>query len=351
VVTIRSQEPAPAPPPPERDEPTRRPAGVRSLTARDARAIVVRSVRGTLADHATDRAAAVAYYGFLAIPAILLLTLGVFGLVATPQDVASLMDRLGQVMPQEAVTLLQDSLTRIVERQGSGLTLLGVGLVLGLWTASGAMNALMRALNGVYGREETRGFVRQRLVALGLLAWTGLAALLVLGMLVLGAPLAGWIGDATGAEGLVATLWWTLQWPILIIGLLVAFAGVLYLGPDVAHPRWRLLSIGALVTVVIWIAASGLFSLYVGMFGSYDATWGSLAAVVILLVWLWLSALALLIGAEVNAEVERSRELREGQPAEERIQAPHRGSGRPPSAPQAVGRPSDQRSNRTRSGA
>ena len=142
------------------------------------------------------------------------------------------------------------------------------------------------------------------------------------GLLVLGPHLSTWVGNAAGQSGLVSVLWWALQWPILVVGLLVAFAGVLFLGPNVDHPRLRFLTIGSLVAVVIWLVVSGLFSVYVGFFGSYNKTWGSLAAVVVMLIWLWLSALTLLFGAEVNAEAERRRELRRGEPAEVDIQAP-----------------------------
>jgi len=104
--------------------------------------------------------------------------------------------------------------------------------------------------------------------------------------------------------------------------MLVAFAGILYLGPNVEHPRWRFLSFGAVIAVVIWLAASGLFAVYVSMFGSYNKTWGALSAVVVLLIWFWLSAVALLLGAEINAEAERSREVRRGERAEVELQAP-----------------------------
>jgi membrane protein len=155
-----------------------------------------------------------------------------------------------------------------------------------------------------------------------MLVFVMLAFLLAFGLLVLGPKLSGWVGEAVGLEGAVVWIWWLGQWPILVAALLLAFAAVLYLGPNVEHPRWQFLSIGAVVALVLWLAASGAFALYVANFGSYNKAWGSLAAVVIMLTWLWLSALALLFGAEVNAEAERSRELRRGEPAEERLQAP-----------------------------
>ncbi len=149
-----------------------------------------------------------------------------------------------------------------------------------------------------------------------------LAFALAFGLLVLGPLVSGWIGSATGAEALVEWLWWTAQWPILLLGLLLAFATILYFGPDVDHPRWSFLTLGTVLAVLVWLAASGAFAVYASRFGSYDKTWGSLAVVIIMLTWLWLSSLALLLGAEVNAEMERSRELRRGEPAETTLTAP-----------------------------
>jgi membrane protein len=114
---------------------------------------------------------------------------------------------------------------------------------------------------------------------------------------------------------------WLAQWPILIAGLLATFAGILYLGPNVDHPRFAFITPGAVIAALVWLAASGLFAIYVSMFGSYNKAWGTLAAVVIMLTWLWLSAAALLLGAEINAEAEGSRELRRGEPAQQTIQA------------------------------
>ena len=209
----------------------------------------------------------------------------------------------------------------MIENKSGGLALIVVGFVLALWTASGAMNALMRGLNHVYDREETRSFVRQRLTALRMLACLLLAFGLSSASSCSGRRLSELV-EALGLEEAFGWLWWTAEWPILIVGLLSVFAAVLYLGPNVAHPRWRFLTPGAVFAVVIWLLASGLFAVYVSLFGSYNKAWGSLAAVIIMLTWLWLSALALLLGAEVNAEAERSRELRQGEPAEVDLQAP-----------------------------
>ena len=313
-------------PQPERLEATHRDPGLGTLTARDYGAVFVRAGKGALDDHLTNLAAALAYYAFLAIPALLLVAVGAFSLFAGPDAVTSIVDRLSGVIPRDAVNLVQDALLRVTNQQaGAGVLMTLVGLVLALWTLTGAMQTLMWALNQAYDREETRGFLKRRLTGLVMVLLLVLAFALAFALLVLGPHLSGWLGSAVGAEALVQWLWWTAQWPILLLGLLLAFATILYLGPDVDHPRWSFLTIGTVFAVVIWLAASGAFALFTSNFGSYDKTWGSLAIVIIMLTWLWLSSLALLLGAEVNAEAERSRELRRGEPAETTLTAPPKG--------------------------
>jgi membrane protein len=315
--------PQPTKPQPERDEPRLADPSPTDLSKRDYLAILVRAAKESMADHITNLAAALAYYAFLAIPAALLVAVGVFGLVADESAVTTIINRLEGVAPQEALTLLRDSLTRITESQSSsGITLIVVGSILALWTLTGAMDTLMWALNSAYDREETRGFVKRRLTALAMVILMLLAFVLAFGLLVLGPVLSNAIGSALDLETLVQWLWWTAQWPILLLGLLFAFATIHYLGPNVDHPRWRFLTFGTAISVVVWLLASAGFAFYVSSLGSFNKTWGSLAAVIIMLTWLWLSGLALLFGAEINAEAERSRELRRGEPAETELQAP-----------------------------
>lgn len=293
------------------------------LSKRDFLAILVRAGKDSLKDRITNLSAALAYYAFLAIPSLMLVAVGVFSLVADEDAVTEINQRLEGVVPQEALTLLDDTLRRVTETQSnSGLALIIVGSVLAFWTLTGSMQTLMWALNTAYDREETRGFVKQRLTALAMVLLMLLAFALVFGLLVLGPLLSGWIGSAVGLESFVDWLWWTAQWPLLIGGLLFAFATILYLGPNVDHPRWRFVTFGTVISVVVWLVASGGFALYVSQFSSYNKAWGSLAAVIIMLTWLWISGLALLFGAEVNAEAERSRELRRGEPASVEVQAP-----------------------------
>ena len=311
-------------PQPEQREPELRDPGLTDLSARDYKAIVIRAGKQALAHGITDLAAALAYYSFLAIPAVLLVAVGLFSLFASPDAITTLIDKLGTVVPSQATQLIEDSLRRMNENKSGSIVMVIVGFVLALWTTMGAMTAFMRAVNRAYDREEGRGFVRQRLVAVQMVIAMGVAFLLVFGLLVLGPVMSGWIGNALDIEGVMGWLWWVVQWPILLVGLLAVFATVLYLGPNVDHPRWRFITPGALFAVVVWLVASGLFALYTSMFDSYNKTWGSLAAVIVMLTWLWVTGIALLLGAEINSEAERSRELRQGEPAERRIQAPSR---------------------------
>ena len=283
----------------------RREPGLTDLSRRDWTTILRRAAKESLDDGITDIAAMLAYYAFLAIPALMLVSLGLFSLLAGPDTVDSLMNKLDGVVPAEAISLLRDSLNRSLENHGGGVALLVIGLVLAAWTATGAMTGLMRGMNAVYDRKESRGFVKTREVSLVLLVCVVVAGGLVLTLLVLGPVISDAVGGALGLEDAFGWIWWTAQWPILVVALLALFAAMFWFGPDVEHRRWRYITPGALVAVVLWLVASGGFAVYVALFGSYNKAWGSLAAVIILLTWLWISALAFLFGAEINAEVER----------------------------------------------
>jgi membrane protein len=317
----RVAEKAPQPQP-ERAEPRLADPGLSDLSRADWLAILKRAGKETLVDNVPMIASALAYSSFLAIPSTLLVATGLFTLVAGPDTISNLMQHLGQIAPKETVTLLNDSLQRLDDHPATGIVMTLVGFVIALWATTGAMNAFMTGLNIAYERKDRRNFIKKRIVGLQMTVCIVVAFVLVFGLLVLGPQLSTWVGNATGMSGVVSAIWWAAQWPVLIVGLLAAFATMLYLGPDVDHPKWQFVTPGAFVAVVAWLAASGLFAVYTSMFGSYNKTWGSLAAVIIMLTWLWLSGLALLFGAEFNAEVERSRELRQGEPAEVELQAP-----------------------------
>ena len=308
-------------PEPELEEPRLEDPRPTDLSKRDYLAILKRAAKRANKDHVTSLAAALAYYAFLAIPAALLLAAGLFGLLADPNAVTTIIKDLHGIVPSQVSSLIEGSLRRLTQQNSTSITLIVVGAVLALWSLSGAMQNVMWALNLAYDRSETRGFVRRRLVAAGMAVFALVASTLALGLLVLGPDLSRWIGNAIGNRRATEIVWWAAQWPILIGGLLLAFGVIYYLGPDVKQ-KWQFLSFGAVFAVVVWLIASGAFAYYASRFGSYNKAWGSLSAVVVMLTWLWISSVALLLGAEINAEAERSRELREGKPAEVELQAP-----------------------------
>ncbi len=318
-----TQTKAPAPQP-EHEEPTLDEVGLGDLSARDWVAVTKRAVKKMLRDNMTMIASALAYSSFFAIPSVLLAVVGTFTLVAGPSTIDTVVQHLGQVMPPQATQLIRGSLVRLDNQPSAGLTITIVGFVLAFWSMTGAMTSYMTAVNLAYDRQDRRNFVKKRLTALAMVVCVGIAFLLIAVLLIFGPPIEKAIGDALGIQSLLQYVWWIAQWPILIAGLLAAFATLLWLGPDVEHPRWRFLTVGSAIAVAVWLVASGAFAVYTSKFGSYNKTWGSLAAVIIMLTWLWLTSLALLFGAEFNAEAERSRELRRGEPAEQQLQAPAR---------------------------
>jgi membrane protein len=321
----RARDPqAPSVPEPERGEPTLADPRLRDLTPRDWVAVFKRAGKETIEDNMPLVASAVAYSSFFAIPSILLLAVGLFSLVASQQTIEDLMDRFSTFMPSEATELLEGSLDRLQQQPSAGILMTVVGFVLAVWASTSAMTTYMTALNMAYDREDGRSFFRKRLVAVLMVAAIGAAVLLVALFLIFGPYVQRYVGDLLGIGGAVSWAWWTVQWPILLAGLLVAFAVLHYYGPDVEHPRWQVITPGSLLAVFVWLITSAGLSVYTASFGNYNKAWGSFSAVIVTLIWLWLTAIALLFGGEVNAEVERSRELRQARPAGERVLAPRR---------------------------
>jgi membrane protein len=311
-------------PQPERGEPKLADPSLRDFTVRDWVAIFQRAGKETVDDNIPLTASALAYSSFFAIPSTLLLAVGLFSLIAAPDTISDLMERFDAFMPTEATQLLGESLKRLEERSSTGILVTLFGFALALWASTSAMTTYMAALNTAYDRSDGRSFARRRLVALALVVAVGAATVLVGLLLVFGPYVERWLGGVLGIEGVLGWIWWTVQWPLLVVGLLAAFSVLHYFAPDVEHRHWRFVTPGSVVAVVVWLIASSGFSLYASMFGSYNKAWGSFSAVIVTLTWLWLTGLALLFGGEVNAEVERSRELRQAKPAEAELAAPRR---------------------------
>jgi membrane protein len=292
-------------------------------------AIAVRAGKSFVADNGTMLASALAYSAFFTIPSVLLVVVGVFTLVVGQGTITSLMQHFDQVMPSQATSLLGSSLRTLDAHPAQSIAATAIGLVLALWATTSAMTTYMTAINLAYEQKDARSFVRKRLVALAMVAVIGVAFLLVAVLLMFGPPVEHLVASHAGpARGAVGWIWWIAQWPILLGGLLVAFATLLYLGPDLETRRWRLVTPGALVAALLWIAASGLFAFYSATFGSYNKTWGSLSAVIVMLTWLWLSAMALLLGAEIDAEVQRRDEVN-AEPPSGRPARPYRAGAQP----------------------
>ena len=244
----------------------------------------------------------VAFFGLLALVPALAALVSIYGLVAEPEDIESNVEDLGDALPTQARELLVDQLERIAEGSGGGLGLAAVGgLLLALWSASSGLNQLIAALNVAYGETDERGFLRTRGLALGLTV--GAVAFLVatfVAVALLPTLLSGTgMGDA--AQGVANAA----RWPLLAVLVLAALAVVYRLGPDREAPRWQWVSPGAAAATGVWLLASLGFSVYASTLGSYNETYGSLGAVVVLMLWLFLTAFAILLGAELNAEAER----------------------------------------------
>lgn len=252
-------------------------------------------------------AGGVAFYALLALVPAITALISVFGLVLSPGDVPGLLAPVTSLMPGEAATLITDQAARIAGKANGALSLTAlIALVIALWSANGGTKALIEALGIAYDVKETRGFARLNLVAL---AFTlgAIGLVILLGVLVAALP---FLVDRLGPLGEALIL--TLRWPVIIAILLAVLAALYYWGPDRPDADWRWITPGAVVAALGLVAASAGLGWYVTNFGSYDETYGSLAAVVVLMLWIWLSTVMVLVGAEINAELDRRTAPRRG---------------------------------------
>lgn len=286
--------------------------------------VVRKTLREFTKDQCTDLAAALTYYAVLAIAPAGLAVASIFGLVGDPQKmVDNVLQVVTDVGSESAAESAKPVLERLASAPSAGLALV-IGVVLALWSASGYVAAFSRGMNRVYEVDEGRPVWKLRPALLLVTLVLVLIAVLVIAMAILSGGVAESVGQTIGLSDAVVTVWNIAKWPVILILVVAAVAILYHSTPNVKQPKFRWISLGALVAILVWIVASAAFAFYVANFASYDKTYGSLAGVIILLLWLWLTNLALLFGAELDAEVERGRELQGGIAAEETIQLPPR---------------------------
>jgi membrane protein len=294
------------------------------LPARSWGQILKRTVKEFQADNVTDWAAALTYYGIMSLFPMLLALVALLGLVGQESSIFTLIDSFRQAGLGKLATTIRDPLLRIVDTKGGAGALLGLGLLGALWSASGYLGAFTRAMNSIYGVQEGRPFWKLRPIQIGLTLLGVLLVSLVAIGLVLTGPIAQAIGKAAGLGDTAVTVWGVVKWPIMLAILMAVVDALYYVAPNVRQPRFRLVTPGGLLAVLVWALASIGFGLYVANFSSYDATYGALGGAITFLVWMWISNVALLLGAEFDAELERERELRAGLPAEHGLRLPPR---------------------------
>ena len=275
-----------------------------------------RTVREFKEDNLTDWAAALTYYSILAIfPAVLAL-FSVLGLLGS-STTQSLIDNLGTVAPGPAKDIVTSALQNLQKNQGAAGILFVVGLATALWSASGYVAAFMRASNAIYDVGEGRPIWK----TLPTRVLTTLVLLLMLAIVAVGVTFTGGLakqaGNVLGLGSSAVQAWDIAKWPVILVVVMTMFAILYWASPNVKHPKFRWITPGSVAGVLLWIVASAGFAFYVASFASYNKTYGALGGVIVFLVWLWISNIAVLLGAELNAEVERGRQVEAGHPADE----------------------------------
>ena len=309
---------------PDPDHPAK-PARPTELDARSWKYVARKAIREFSDDQCTDQAAALTYYAVLAIfPALLALT-SVLGLIGQADGaIGTVLDIMRPLVARDTLDdVVRPVLEAMASSQAAGFTFVA-GLAGALWSASGYVGAFSRAMNRVYEISEGRPFwkLRPTMLLVTLIGIFLTATVLV--MLVVSGPVAESIGGVIGIGDQAVFVWGIAKWPVLAFVVMCIVALLYYATPNIQQPKFRWISVGAAVAIVIWVLASVAFAFYVGNFGSYDKTYGSLAGVIVALLWLWITNIALLFGAEVDSEMERGRELQAGMAAEEELQLPAR---------------------------
>ena len=308
---------------PEPDDP-RKPHAPTDLTKPTVRYALRKTIREFIDDECTDLAAALTYYATLSVfPALLAMVslLGIFG--QGRRTVDSVLEVVGDVGPASVVDTLRGPVEQLVASPTAGLALV-IGIGGAVWSASGYIGAFGRAMNRIYEIDEGRPVWKLRPLQLVLTLGGLILAAAVAFMLAVSGPIAESVGDVIGLGGAAQTAWSIARWPVILAFVIAAVAILYYVTPNVQQPHFRWISVGAAVAILIWIVASVGFGVYVTNFGNYNKTYGTLGGVIVFLLWLWITNVALLFGAELDAELERSRKLQAGMPAERELQLPPR---------------------------
>jgi membrane protein len=254
-------------------------------------------------DNVTGYAAQIAYYFLFSLFPFFLFLTAVIAYIPVPNLLDRIIELLGEMLPADALHLVQDNVrTLVTERRGG---LLSLGIVLALWTASAAMSAIMDALNRAYGVKEGRPFWKSK--GLALLLTVGFTLFIVGSMvlLIFGPQIGEWIAGKVGLGAVFDVAWNILRWPVILFLMILAMGVLYYAAPDVEQ-EWKWITPGAVFSVLGWILASLAFSYYVNNFGAYDKTYGSIGAVIILLTWMYLTGLFILVGGEINSGIEHA---------------------------------------------
>jgi membrane protein len=308
-------------PDPEDD---RKPDSPADLTKRSWMYVLRKTLREFTSDQCTDLAAALTYYGTLALFPAILAFVSILGLVSDPEKTTdALFDLVGGLLPADTVTAAGDLISELSQSSGTGLALI-IGIGGALWSASGFVGAFGRAMNRIYSIEEGRPFWKLRPVTLLVTIIAIVLAVVAAVLIVISGPIAEQVGDLLGLGSTAVFVWNIVRWPLLA-GLAIIIMAILYYAtPNVKQPKFRWMSIGAFVALIVWVIASAGFGFYAANFSSYNQTYGSIGGVIVFLLWIWISNIALLFGAELDAELERGRQLQAGIAAEETIQLPPR---------------------------
>ena len=278
--------------------------------------VLKRTVGEFKEDNLTDWAAALTYYAVLAIFPALIVLVSMLGLVGESAT-QPLIDNLGTVAPGPAKEIFTSAIENLQGDQGAAGVLFVIGLLAALWSASGYVAAFMRASNAIYDIEEGRPVWKTLPVRVGLtIVLLVLLAISTIAVVLTGA-LAERVGDLVGLGSTAVTVWNIAKWPVLLLFVSFLFAVLYWAAPNVKQPGFRWITPGGVLAVIGWVIASAAFAFYVGNFASYNKTYGALAGPIVFLVWLWISNIMILLGAEFNAELERGRKIEAGMKPED----------------------------------